>query len=82
MSKRQYPEIRDTIRTKPPADCECSACDQPAVGYVRIAWDYMRGNDDTEPVCQRHMDMAQNNLNRFFAHCRTKKSFLAKKVQS
>jgi len=59
---------------------ECEACDRPATHWVRIAWDYMRGNDDSYNVCERHHGMAQNALRKMLFHCGTKKQFIARKA--
>lgn len=81
MGKHFETEIRDKGRyTDTPPErraAQCCACGKPPVAWVRIAYDYMRGNDEFEDVCQRHYDMAGGNLSRFFAHMRTKDRFLA-----
>ena len=74
-----YPSLRDFggyKGNKPKGICE--ACARPATGYIRVAWDYMRGNDDSYPVCQKHMSMAQSNLDQCLAHIRTKDKFMAR----
>ena len=48
---------------------------------VRIAYSYMRGEDDIHKVCQRHRDLVSKpeRMDQFFAHMRTKQSFLDNK---
>lgn len=82
MSRRQFQtQIRDAGMYPSPKG-ECCACDQVATGWLRIAYDYMRGNDDFEDACARHWNMAKNprSLDRFFAHMRTKSRFVANKA--
>jgi hypothetical protein len=85
MSRHQFPQAREwggyrkaARRRAVREGCQCAACDKPASGWVRIAWDFMRGNDDTHEVCQRHMNMAQGNTRRFLAHVGSKDAFLSK----
>lgn len=58
---------------------DCVACDKPATHNLCIEWSYMNGEDEYYPVCQRHLQIAQKNLNQFFAHQSTKDNFLKNK---
>lgn len=69
---RRYPMTRGEFAGAPPNPVECCACASRATGQVRVAWDYMRGNDDWMPVCSRHLKMAKKKENRFVAHMLTK----------
>lgn len=71
MGKR-YPDTRGEFGGAPTAHSECCACKDEATAQVRIAWDYMRGNDDWVPACNRHRTMAENQSSRFIAHMLTK----------
>ena len=56
---------------------ECCACDKTATHFVNIRSGPMRGTDiDTYYVCPRHIGIARKNLDRFYAHLRTKNRFL------
>ena len=76
MGRRQYPQLH-SVKHVTGDGRKCSACDRPAVAVARIEWDYMRGNDEFEPVCQRHAIMVENAFRRFLAHMNTKDDFLA-----
>lgn len=69
---RKYPLVRDVMDARPSEPVECCACNKPAVTSVRVAWDYMRGNDEVEPACRRHFKMADQTPGRFIAHMLTK----------
>ena len=72
---RQYPFYR-CEHADAQSGAECCACDKRAVKSVRIAYSYMRGEDEFEPVCKRHFKMVENEEGRFFAHMATKERFL------
>ncbi len=75
MGKRQYPQMnRVVIQENGPKDVECAACVKPAVGWAVIEWSYMRGDDESEPVCQNHAGMAKGNFKQFMAHMSTKRA--------
>lgn len=76
------PEIREQGKADNPKGEECEACAKTATRWVRVAWDYMRGNDDIYLVCDRHASIANQNLRRFLAHCRSKDKFLNRESQS
>ena len=76
---RRYPMIRDDGALQGRHEHECEACDKPAGHWVRIAYDYMRGNDETVYSCARHYQMARSNFNRFMAHLATKEKFCGNK---
>lgn len=82
MSRRSFEtHIRDSgVKHRPEGECAC--CDRPATHWVRVAFDYMRGNDEYYDVCQRHHSIAAANLSRLFAHARTKDRFVASKSQA
>lgn len=73
----KYPNINSVSYRPAPKD-ECSCCDNPATHVVRVEWDYMNGNDTFEPTCQRHAGIARQKPGMYFAHMRTKKSFVSK----
>jgi len=71
----KYPFLRSSSFLGEPAG-ECAACASPATHSVRIAGDYMRGNDDFYVVCSRHFKMSSTNTSRFVAHFLTKDKFV------
>lgn len=79
MARRQYPCLHGTKAIPDYAREEfraCAACDKEATHWATISWSYMRGEDDSEPVCQRHERMAWKQFSRFMAHIATKEKFL------
>ena len=73
--------VRGEFAGKPTPKTACCACHKDAVAQVRVAWDYMRGNDDWEPVCLRHLGMAKGDKpGRFIAHMLTKDKFTPEKA--
>lgn len=79
---RRYPHTRGDFGGAPETDQECCACQSRAVATVRVAWDYMRGNDDWMPACARHRNMAENQSGRFIAHMLTKDRHVAKQSEA
>lgn len=75
---RKYPRIHSTRKYKKPSNLECEACQEKAVGTVMIEFTWMRGEDESYKVCQRHMSMANSNLDKFFVHCETKDQWVEK----
>lgn len=67
---RGYPCFQATGRL-PEKQGQCACCHMPATDWVRVANDYMRGNDSSFFVCSRHASMAENSFRRFRAHLRT-----------
>lgn len=82
MSRRdRYPYLErcGALRAGGPAK-ECAGCDRPATHFVVVRSGPFRGSDmDDYDACQRHMSMAQQNLDRFFGHVRSKGRFVAQK---
>lgn len=77
---RKYPYIQDDGSLKGEVGIECEGCDKPATHWVRLAWSYMRGEDESAYACHRHFNMARDNLDRFLAHIRTKERFMSEKT--
>ena len=78
MSRRQYPRLHSTMAIPDEhKGQECAACKKGATHWARISWSYMRGEDDSEPVCQRHEQMAWKQFDRFMAHIATKEKYFA-----
>ena len=75
---RNYPDTRGEFAGPPSEPKECTACQKLATAQVRVAWDYMRGSDDWEPVCKRHRKMAEHQSRRFIAHMMTKDRHFSK----
>lgn len=83
MSRKFETHVRDSgLYAKSPSG-PCCACDKPTTHWVRVAFTYMRGEDDFFDVCHRHRDMAAEptQMSRFFAHVRTKERFLQAKAE-
>lgn len=78
MARREYPDHRDDGAFSKPDGNECEACGQPATHWVRIAWDYMRGNDDIYKACGRHVGIARRSAGQFVAHMNTKDKHLGR----
>lgn len=76
MGHREYPQVRYETGGAPAELCECCACAERAVATTRVAYSYMRGEDEMEPVCKRHRRMAEENASRFIAHMMTKSKFV------
>jgi len=77
----KYPLIGSTTGIKKPeAAAECACCQKPATHYIRWQFDYMRGNDEVYGACSRHLQMARDNQNRYFAHMRTKEKWVIQRL--
>lgn len=75
MARKQYPQLH-SIRYSDAVEADCVACERIAIATARVEWSYMRGEDEFEPVCRRHAQMAENQFKRFIAHMNTKEEFL------
>lgn len=81
MSRNSFsPRLRDEgaidIAKFPTEGTECACCEKKPTHWVRISETHMRGEDDFYDICQRHLSMAHENIEKFFAHMRTKNKFL------
>jgi hypothetical protein len=83
MSRRSYPCLHDT-KALPAVVLEerrkCVACDRRATHFARISYSFLRGEDESEYVCQRHEQMAWNQFGRFMAHMATRDKYLSDKA--
>lgn len=79
MSEK-YPFMRDKGKCGGGLQCDC--CDKPALRYIRWAFDYMRGNDETYRYCIGHYSMAHNQPNRMWAHMRGKAKWIEQKEKT
>lgn len=61
----KYPSVRSTGKL-PQSDGECVCCENKAIRFVRVAFSYMRGDDESYSVCQRHFDVANGSTKRLF----------------
>lgn len=79
MRQHFLARARETGALDKPTDEECCACDQKATHWVRIAWTYVRGEDDVEKACRRHHDMAKGRFDRFSSQMRSKARTIERK---
>ena len=50
----------------------CACCEIGALKLIHWQFDYMRGNDEVYAACPRHLHLARNNQNQYFADLRAK----------
>ena len=77
----RYPYIDDWRAIKRGSEDvpECDGCDKSAVGYLLVRHGPLRGTDiDAHPVCDRHLVIANDSLDKFFGHVRSKERFLGR----
>lgn len=68
----KYPRCSDLKYSRKPLG-ECEACSLPAHFYVRVAFTYMRGDDEVYKACQRHASIAKDNIKKFLSRIETKR---------
>lgn len=78
MGRRRYPYYSGASKLKQKRNRpQCAACDAEATHRIWVQVSWFRGEDESEFVCARHKSMAEENIDRFYAHVRSKAEFLA-----
>jgi hypothetical protein len=62
--KRRYPYLGSCGRYKQSPGSKCKFCEEKAIGYIEVQYNYFRGDDEKYQVCENDLDEAKDDLGR------------------
>jgi hypothetical protein len=62
--KRKYPKLGGYGRFKRKTGTSCKFCEQPTFAFIEVRVNYFRGDDERYHVCEDHLQMAKNDIER------------------